>query len=282
MNLIRKCPTCNTDINYSKLINYNRANKNNCSCKSCASSIRMSNPNTRKSISNKLSGENNPFFNKKHSEHTKNIIRNKSRENSHGNKNPMYGKRVFDIWVEKYGIEEANKRNIEWKRKQSLKSKGKNNGMYGKPSPKGSGNGWSGWYKGWFFRSLMELTYMIDVIEKNNLYWECGENGKHIIIYEDYKGICRTYRPDFIINTNKMIEIKPIKLWNSDNVKRKKIAAEQYCSRCEMTYELINVENIISIDRISELINNNLLIFTDRYMKKFNIWQKSHISYLEG
>ncbi|MBR4316812.1 MAG: hypothetical protein IKP65_07630 [Alphaproteobacteria bacterium] len=43
---------------------------------------------------------------------------------------------------------------IELKKKYSEKSKGKNNPMYGKPAPKGSGNGVSGWYKGWFFRSL--------------------------------------------------------------------------------------------------------------------------------
>ena len=47
--------------------------------------------------------------------------------------------------------------------KISNASKGKNNPMYGKPSPQGSGNGWSGWYKGIYFRSLLYSSFMSSI-----------------------------------------------------------------------------------------------------------------------
>ena len=43
--------------------------------------------------------------------------------------------------------------------------------MYGRFSPRGSGNGWSGWYKEWYFRSLLELSYMINETKFNMGYW---------------------------------------------------------------------------------------------------------------
>lgn len=46
--------------------------------------------------------------------------------------NPMYGKIVYDVWVEKYGIDEANKKYKEMTEKQSLKNKGENNNMHGR------------------------------------------------------------------------------------------------------------------------------------------------------
>jgi hypothetical protein len=65
-------------------------------------------------------------------------------------------------YEELYGKEKANK----MKNNLSILNSGSKNKMYGKPSPQGSGNGWSGWYKGWYFRSLIELSYMVNVIEK--------------------------------------------------------------------------------------------------------------------
>lgn len=42
-----------------------------------------------------------------------------------GEKNPMFGKSVYDIWVQKYGVEEANRRNEIKKQKTSLHMIGK-------------------------------------------------------------------------------------------------------------------------------------------------------------
>ncbi len=47
------------------------------------------------------------------------------------------------------------------KEKHRQNAIGEGNNMYGRPSPQGSGNGWSGWYKERYFRSLRELMFLI-------------------------------------------------------------------------------------------------------------------------
>jgi hypothetical protein len=111
---------------------------------------------------------------------------------------------------EVYGDNKAE----EIKKKISKASSGKNNGMYGKPTPRGSGNGWSGWYKNRYFRSLLELSYMF-YLDKNNIKFESAECEKFRIKYE-IDNVERTYVPDFyLIDFDKIIEIKPQKLINS-------------------------------------------------------------------
>ena len=81
--------------------------------------------------------------------------------------------------------------------------------MYGKPAPIGSGNGWSGWYKGWYFRSLLELSFMINVIERFNMPWISAENQTYKISYVDTNLKQRNYYADFIIDNKYIVECKP-------------------------------------------------------------------------
>lgn len=70
-----------------------------------------------------LSGEGNPFFGKKHSPETRaKIVAN------HG----MRGRTAYDIWVEKYGLEEARKMKVDLKARRSKIMSGPRSGMYGK------------------------------------------------------------------------------------------------------------------------------------------------------
>lgn len=57
----------------------------------------------------------------------------KNRDNFKGKNNPMYGKSVYNIWIEKYGIEEADRRKEECriKKSNSLKENAKNNPNFG-------------------------------------------------------------------------------------------------------------------------------------------------------
>lgn len=48
-----------------------------------------------------------------------------------GDSNPMYGRTVFDFWYEKYGASIAETKIDEYKRKMSIATSGKRNGMYG-------------------------------------------------------------------------------------------------------------------------------------------------------
>jgi hypothetical protein len=140
--------------------------------------------------------------------------------------------------------------------------------MFGKPSPTGSGNGWSGWYKGWYFRSLRELTYMIKIIERFNLKWVSGESKKYKIKYQDFKGNDRNYFPDFIINNKYVVECKPKKLWGSDNVIRKTKAALNYCELNGLKYKKIDI-GILTDNEIKNLYIKGEIKFLPKYEEKF-------------
>jgi len=158
----------------------------------------------------------------------------------------------------------------ETKLKISKATSGKNNPMYGKPSPQGSGNGWSGWYKGWFFRSLMELSFMINVIERFNFKWESAENKKYKIEYKDWNNNERTYYADFILNEKYMIEIKPMKLHNSKSIILKKNAAIDFCKKNNLKYKLIDPIKILSKKDLINMIEIKDLKFLEKYKEKFN------------
>jgi hypothetical protein len=82
----------------------------------------------REAYSESMKGQNNPNHGKKFSEE-----RCKQMSEARlGEKNGMFGKNNHSIWIEKYGIEEANKKREEVKRKKSESLSGKNNPMYGK------------------------------------------------------------------------------------------------------------------------------------------------------
>lgn len=135
-----------------------------------------------------------------------------------GESNGRYGKSLQYIWSEKYSNDEVNKRIASWKDKVSKNNIGENNSMYGKPAPKGSGSGWFGEYKGVFFRSSLELIFLIEK-------FKCGysiknaEGIKYTLKYI-YNGKNKTYRPDFLID-NEIFEVKPISLLKDDLVKTK-------------------------------------------------------------
>ena len=202
-------------------------------------------------------------------------IRNKKKGNC-GNKNPMYGKSVYDVWVEKYGKEEADRRNKEMQRKKSEKNKGKNNPMYGKPAPKGSGNGISGWYKEWYFRSFRELSYMVNVIEKEGHEWRSLDNTPDFRIkYLDKDGHERSYCPDFLIDNKIIVEIKPKKLQGLDSVVRKQNAAIMYCKTRNLVHIITDVE-ILDFSIIEKMVNDGVVRLTDKSLKKFNQYQRKH------
>ena len=190
------------------------------------------------------------------------------RRNYNGKNNPMYGKSVYDIWVDKYGKEEADKKNKIWKQKQGKKLSGKNNPMYGKPSPMGSGNGWSGWYKGYFFRSILELSYLKYLIDNDIKFVSC-DNKKEFKIKYLKNGQERNYFPDFYLkDTQEIIEVKPYKAVNYiDNKIKFKAAKRKYKNKF-----------LIVTDKIIKRLDNEIIIklhefrdlkFIDRYEKKY-------------
>jgi len=272
--LCRNCPECNIELFYSDEISVKNANKKKSLCKPCSKK-----------------GEKNSFFGKKHTQESlikrsnsletsdswKKFIEYKKSEEYRGNlsksmsgeNNPAFNRgKLIDIWAKKYGIEEAEIRHKNWIDKLSNSFTGEKNHMYGKPSPVGSGNGWSGWYNGWYFRSLRELSYMITEIEDKNLKWENGELKKYKISYIDWDGKNRNYFPDFVVENKYMIECKPNNLINSKSVICKKEAAEKFCNTNNLEYIIVEPK-ILSKEEIENLYYSGKIKFLPKYEEKF-------------
>ena len=271
----RECPQCKNIINYSRYSGHYTATKNNSRCKKCCSN----DPARKEKLKKRMSGSNNPFYGKKHSEETKKIIIEKTKTRSldfitdeyrkkisitsSGKNNNMYGKSIYDVWLKKYGKEQADIKMQEFKRKQSFNNSGNKNNMYGKPSPMGSGYGWKGWYNGFYFRSLREASYML-YLDSQGISWKPAE--KIVIKYINWDGKERTYRPDFLVG-NKIIEIKPLKMQETPNIKCKTAAAIEFCIKNNLIYEI--TDSKIETDLIKEAYDNKLIKFHDKYKEKF-------------
>lgn len=78
----------------------------------------------------KVSGEKNHFFGKKHTDVQKLKWSNEMKSKYAGENNPMYGKSVYDTWVKRYGVEEADERMKIKSLKHSEHMAGENNPMY--------------------------------------------------------------------------------------------------------------------------------------------------------
>jgi hypothetical protein len=269
--LIRNCPECNNIVEHKSKISYRESIRKNKICTICSRKKNLHLPEifekSRLSNLGKHSGEKNPFYNKKHNQETIDLIKENSRGKSSGSKNGMFGKSFFDVWVEKYGIDIANQKMKDYKNLQSNNNKNEKNSMYGKPSPMGSGNGWSGWYKNWYFRSILELSYMINVIERFNLKWESAEKRKYEIYYE-IDGNKKTYRADFIINDFYMVEVKPRNLLKSPLVKEKMNSGVEFCKKNNLKYK-ITVPPKLKDEEVLKLYKENKIKFSKRYEEKF-------------
>jgi hypothetical protein len=272
-SFIRKCPKCNCEIRYTNKISFSNAEKKQSKCGSCRLSGE-NNPMYGKT------GKQNPFFGKKHTDESKRKMvegrdysnyrteefREKISKLTKGENNPMYGKSFYEVWIKNYGKDIADKKMIEFKKKQSLINSGKKNNMYGKPSPINSGNGICGWYKSWFFRSLLELSYMIFVIERFNLSWENGESEKYKIPYE-INGVKKNYFPDFVINNKYIVECKPKKLNLSIINQTKFEFAKKYCDDNNFIFKSRDIPKIKK-EQLLTMINNGLVILTNKWKDK--------------
>lgn len=292
MEYFRTCPKCGGQIAHKSERSRNESQRTNFQCQSCGAKERIKKHGNNEqfiklSTKGNNKGEDNPFYGKTHTEETKEKIRQRdksffaTKEYKHkmsklasGENNPMYGKTVMSIWVNKYGKTKANELMEQFKKKQSINSSGGNNPMFGKPAPQGSGNGWSGWYKGWFFRSLKELSYVVNTLEVNEDDWQSAESANIKIPYLDWKGTQRTYIPDFIVNSILLVEVKPTKLKSSISVRAKQVAAELFSKKQGWTYVIVDPPSITN-EQIQMLHSTQQLKFTNRYEKLYLERQKA-------
>ena len=177
-----------------------------------------------------------------------------------------YGEELGPI---KYQEDKENQRKV-----MKEKFSGINNPQYGKPASHSSGKGWRGWYYSKyngkiFFRSLLELSFIINVLEANNIKWETGEKKEYKIPYP-HKDKIRNYFPDFILDKF-IIEIKPFKLLETSQNKSKKQEGIKKAKELNKEYIVFTERNFkgLLFDEVKELVNNKQIEFDKKTLEKY-------------
>lgn len=276
-----KCELCGKDIslpyNY-KLRNFQKYGKD--LCRSCRQHLQYENGLRDKNLlKNSVKPQKNISMKErcKWSDEEYAVFKQKLSKASSGINNPMYGEYTHTkglkergkfikgkTWEQLYGEEKAS----IIKEKLHKAKVGKNNPMYGKPAPCGSGNGWSGWYKNFYFRSLLELSFLVA-----NPDVKSAEYLK--IPYIDWQGNERTYHPDFI-KDNILYEIKPFHLISSKENQLKFAAAREYCNKNQLIYKIVTENEIkkLSNEEIDRMYKQQKLKFIERYEEKYKNYKR--------
>lgn len=240
-------------------------------CRSCA--CKQSHVDHPRNI-----GSANGFYGKKHSVETvaRIILKNKAWASDPNNvakhrRNTIIGmqgkgnkRHPYSIWVEKYGLEIAGTRLAEMSHKVSKSISGSGNPMYGKPSPHLCGTGIKGWYGALFFRSLLELRF---IVHFDGIF--SAESSVYRVNYQLF-GVNRTYHPDFVKrSTGEIFEVKPSKLVNTITNKAKIDAAKlkfgpQFKIVTEKDLPPLNWENL------KKLVDSGFVRLTERSLKIYS------------
>lgn len=243
---IRNCPNCKKELKYSTKYSMIRQEKFKKLCKSCT-------------VKNEY--ESNPSKNK-------------------GSENGRTGKKLIDVMITKYGKCEANIRYAKWKLNLNSFGKGELNPQFGKSPFINGGMSYKGWYNDIFFRSSLELLFIVENYNKGVI---SAENSKFRIEY-DFNGIKSYYYPDFYIESeNSIYEIKSKKWISFDkNISKIESANREYKIRgvnykvlCEYDLKLFKKYNSdwqkVIYDFIYEMVLNNKIKLTNSSLEKLKL-----------
>ena len=255
---IRNCPKCKKELKYKNKYSMFLQEKNKKLCKSCT-------------VKNEY--KNNPNKNK-------------------GSENGRFGLKLMDIWIENHGLAEANKKYNDWKSHLNKFKCGADNPQYGKSPFLNGGMSYKGWYKDIFFRSSLELLFIINYESTNNDLPLSADNKTYSIEY-NIDNTKRHYYPDFLsLSTNTIYEIKS-KQWLSKSTNQLKIKkAKEIYTEKNINYEVLTENDIplytaiggwqkVVYDYMYNLILNDVITLTDacverimRNLKKLNKLEK--------
>lgn len=159
-------------------------------------------------------------------------------------------------WEEIFGVNKA----------QEMRERAKDR-MIGNKHNKlgfGQGGGYTGKYKNLYFRSLIELTFIIEtercglkIHNAENLFPITMDNGK--IYKPDF------YAPGFFGPT--IVEIKPSKRINDEDVEYKASQAAKFCADNNMQYT-IGFDRMLTNDELRIVYESGDLILTDKMSKR--------------
>jgi hypothetical protein len=208
-------------------------------------------------------GDNNGRWGK--NRHTQQEIteqRQKLIDNPRSINNTCRGKNLEEIYGE---IKAATIRD-----KQSAASAGSRNPMYGKPASRKAGIGWKGCYNGVFFRSLLELAFMLKFAEFSP---KTAEIAQYRVRYT-LDGVERTYCPDFVTNDGTVYEVKPFAL-----IHTAENAAKFAAARAKFGKFLVVTEKDLSLitkDQLIELVKSGGVVPSERTVKKISEYCSRH------
>lgn len=135
---------------------------------------------------------------------------------------------------------------LELRSKRSRAMTGDKNPSYGKVYVDG-GKSVKGYYKGRYFRSLLEYSFMKHV-EQLGLSLNDVEYETHCICYS-MNGNDRTYRPDFYVPSQRTLyEVKPFYAIKNENNLLKWEAAQKYCCELGLTFKVITEKEFKKIE----------------------------------
>lgn len=261
MEFNRNCPECDVVIVYKTTWTRSGAIKKNSLCRSCV-----------------MKGSRNPFAGHKHSAQTKQILRavdksyTKTEKFSNAVKQSMIDINtavdLMAIWTEKYGAVEAVIREQKRRNKLSISSSGENNPMFGKLAPFQAGVGIKGWYRDIFFRSLRELSFMLQ-LDRDGRIWRTAESSDFRVEYINYVGNRATYVADFIVDDRIIIECKPLYLQRTFTVMAKSAAMQAFCAEKGLEYQIVD-PILISLDELFMLTQDNVVRLTDKSIEALN------------
>lgn len=159
-------------------------------------------------------------------------------------------------WEEIFGV----------KKSQEMREKARDR-MIGNKHNKlgfGQGGGYTGKYKNLYFRSLIELTFIIEagecgleIYNAENLFPITMDNGK--VYKPDF------YAPDFFGPT--IIEIKPSKRVDDQDVEYKASQAAKFCANNNIQYT-IGFDRMLTNDRLREVYESGDLVLTNKMSKR--------------
>ncbi len=178
----------------------------------------------------------------------------------------------LNSYIERHGKEKGRELYIRDCDRRSLP--GEKNPMFGKSAPKGSGNGISGFYRDYYFRSLLEYYYM-KMMESQGITFICNDvsRKKNLdkIVIKLPSG--KNYIPDFVLpECSKIVEIKSSYNLSQKDTQEKIRSLGEFCRLNSMTCQVLTEKDITQdINVLREDFRNSLLVIDkgklDRFMK---------------
>jgi hypothetical protein len=209
---------------------------------------------TLKKLSDASSGKNNGMYGRK-----------RSKEEME----PAWASRRGKTMEEVMGVERAAK----LRKKRSENATGSKNPAYGKVYSNG-GRSVKGYYKGKFFRSLFEYSFLKHIENRgvdvnNDVGYEC------FVIPYTLNGVKRTYTPDFYIpSENTVFEVKPkYAIGLSQNVAKIE-AAKSFFKEMGVLYAVVSEDNFRKIP-FAEAKADKDIVFSEKTLTYFKNTEKS-------